>query len=59
MRETAFLEKDPTVLIVGAGHSGLELAAHLGQLDVSTLVIDKNPRVGDNVPLRNSQPGGY
>ena len=37
------------MLVVGAGHSGLGLAAHVAQLDVSTLVIDKNPRVGDNV----------
>ncbi|MFW0783506.1 NAD(P)/FAD-dependent oxidoreductase [Gordonia sp. CPCC 206044] len=36
------------VLVVGAGHSGLGLAAYLGALGVSTLVIDKNERVGDN-----------
>ncbi|MET7395733.1 NAD(P)/FAD-dependent oxidoreductase [Dactylosporangium sp. NPDC005572] len=36
------------VLIVGAGQAGLALAARLGQLDVKTLLVEKNPRVGDN-----------
>ncbi|RHZ57981.1 uncharacterized protein CDV56_100241 [Aspergillus thermomutatus] len=35
-------------LIVGAGHSGLNTAGRLKALGVSYLVIDKNPRVGDN-----------
>ncbi|KAH9484720.1 Indole-3-pyruvate monooxygenase YUCCA1 [Psilocybe cubensis] len=47
-REVEFLDKDPTVLIIGAGQSGLEVAARLKVLDVSALIIDKNPRVGDN-----------
>jgi putative flavoprotein involved in K+ transport len=38
----------PEVLVVGAGHSGLGVAARLRQLDVPTLVVDRNPRVGDN-----------
>lgn len=40
---------DPSVLIIGAGHSGLDTAAQLRQLGVPTLVIEKNARVGDNV----------
>ncbi|KAL5492812.1 hypothetical protein ACEPAI_4260 [Sanghuangporus weigelae] len=43
-----FSDRDPTVLIVGAGHSGLELAANLVQMDVDCLVIDKNRQIGDN-----------
>ncbi|KAF7355516.1 hypothetical protein MSAN_01468600 [Mycena sanguinolenta] len=40
-RSVAFEEKDPTVLIVGGGQSGLELASRLKCLDVSTLVVEK------------------
>ncbi|CAL8581331.1 hypothetical protein XPA_007030 [Xanthoria parietina] len=41
-------ELEPTVLILGAGQGGLTAAARLHQLKVPTLIIDKNPRVGDN-----------
>lgn len=48
-REKArIVEKDPTVLIIGAGHSGLVVAARLKALDIPALVIEKNERVGDN-----------
>ncbi|KAE8452527.1 hypothetical protein EG329_000430 [Mollisiaceae sp. DMI_Dod_QoI] len=47
-----FRDQDPTVLIVGAGHSGLMIAARLGMLGVSALVIDKNARTGDSWRLR-------
>ncbi|TCD68933.1 hypothetical protein EIP91_009323 [Steccherinum ochraceum] len=46
-REQAFEEKDPEVLVVGAGQAGLDLAARLKNLGVSTLVVDKNENVGD------------
>ncbi|KXN81358.1 putative indole-3-pyruvate monooxygenase YUCCA8 [Leucoagaricus sp. SymC.cos] len=36
------------VLIIGAGHSGLELAARLRYLNVDALVVDRNARIGDN-----------
>lgn len=47
-REAEFMDADPVVLIVGAGQSGLAVAASLKTLQVSTLVVDKLPRVGDN-----------
>jgi cation diffusion facilitator CzcD-associated flavoprotein CzcO len=43
-----FADSDPQVLVVGAGQGGLTLAARLGQLGVDTLVVERNPRVGDN-----------
>ncbi|PPQ74602.1 hypothetical protein CVT24_004191 [Panaeolus cyanescens] len=46
--EVAFADKDPAVLVVGAGHSGLETAARLKALGVSTLIIEKNGKIGDN-----------
>lgn len=44
----AFADRDPDVLVVGGGHSGVMVAAQLGQIGVDTLVIDRHPRVGDN-----------
>jgi hypothetical protein len=46
-KERAFEDVDPAVLILGAGHNGLSIAARLGALDVPTLVIEKEARVGD------------
>jgi hypothetical protein len=42
-----FDQKDPDVIIIGGGQSGLMLAARLRQLNVSTLVVEKTDRVGD------------
>jgi putative flavoprotein involved in K+ transport len=39
---------DPTVVVVGAGQGGLTVAARLKQLGVDTLIVERNPRVGDN-----------
>jgi len=47
LRQHAFADREPEVLIVGAGHAGLILAARLGQIGVDTLVVEKTPRVGD------------
>jgi len=46
-RAASFADADPAVLILGAGHNGLAIAARLGALGVSTLVIDREDRVGD------------
>lgn len=43
----AFDDSDPAVLVLGAGHNGLAVAARLGALDVPTLVIDREARIGD------------
>lgn len=42
-----FRHNDPAVIIIGAGQSGLMMAARLGQLHISTLVVDKSERIGD------------
>ena len=47
-RELECADDDPEVLVVGAGHSGLALAAELGVLGVRTLLVDRADRVGDN-----------
>ncbi|GAA1947875.1 NAD(P)/FAD-dependent oxidoreductase [Nocardioides panacihumi] len=47
-----YRDSDPSVLIIGAGHSGLFLAARLGQLGVPTLLVDRYARAGDNWRLR-------
>jgi cation diffusion facilitator CzcD-associated flavoprotein CzcO len=44
----AYLDRDPTVLVVGGGQAGLGIAARLGQLNVDTLVVDRHERIGDN-----------
>ena len=37
-------KKDPRVVIIGGGHSGLAIAARLKQLGVPALIVDKNGR---------------
>lgn len=34
--------------MIGAGQAGLSVAARLGRLNVDTLIVEKNSRVGDN-----------
>ena len=45
---TAYAGRDPAVLVVGGGQAGLSIAARLTQLQVETLIVDREPRVGDN-----------
>jgi len=46
-KEVAFEGVEPYVVIVGGGQSGLDLGARLKFLDIPTLILEKNPRVGD------------
>ncbi|KAI0933038.1 hypothetical protein AcW1_000021 [Taiwanofungus camphoratus] len=46
-REREFVDADPKVIVVGGGQSGLDVAARLKFLDVPTLVVEKNNRIGD------------
>ena len=47
-KEIDFVDSDPVAIIIGGGQSGLEIAARLKALDVPSLVLEKNPRIGDN-----------
>ena len=44
----AYSDRDPDVLVIGAGQAGLSAAACLGQLQLDTLVVDRGKRIGDN-----------
>ncbi|KAI9054438.1 hypothetical protein LZ554_001600 [Drepanopeziza brunnea f. sp. 'monogermtubi'] len=46
--EENFEDRDPIVLIIGAGQGGLTPAARLKMLGIKALIIDQNPRIGDN-----------
>ncbi|WP_291864748.1 NAD(P)/FAD-dependent oxidoreductase [Bradyrhizobium sp.] len=45
---TDYTDRDPTVLVIGGGQSGLCIAARLKQLQVDTLIVDRELRIGDN-----------
>ncbi len=47
-QSVAFTDREPAVLVIGAGQAGLSIAARLSQLGIDTLTIEKNARVGDN-----------
>ncbi|WP_182379287.1 NAD(P)/FAD-dependent oxidoreductase [Nocardioides sp. WS12] len=47
-QSVAYEDREPEVVIAGAGQSGLMLAAHLGVLGVDALIVEKNDRIGDN-----------
>ena len=43
-----YADHDPVVVVVGGGQAGLTIAARLKQLQVDTLIVDREARVGDN-----------
>ena len=43
-----YADRDPAVLVVGGGQAGLSIAACLTQLGIDTLIVDREPRIGDN-----------
>ena len=47
-RAAEYAGRDPDVLVVGGGQAGLAIAARLKQLQVDTLIVDREPRIGDN-----------
>ncbi|KAL5498274.1 hypothetical protein ACEPAH_2414 [Sanghuangporus vaninii] len=44
----AAIEADPQVLIIGAGQTGLQVAARFKQMNIRTVVVERNERIGDN-----------
>ena len=46
-KEQAFDDREPAALIIGAGQSGLSIAARLKRLGVDALLVDSQARVGD------------
>lgn len=51
-RESEFVDAEPDVLVVGAGHAGLNVAARLQHLGLKTLICEKTQRLGDVWRLR-------
>src|SRR4030081_3931137 len=43
-----YADRDPVVLVVGGGQAGLSIAARGKQLHTDTLIVDREPRIGDN-----------
>ena len=43
-----YADHDPDVIVVGGGQAGLAIAARLKQLQLDTLIVDREPRIGDN-----------
>ena len=46
--DAAYVDRDPVVLVIGGGQAGLSIAARLTRMQVDTLIVDREPRIGDN-----------
>jgi putative flavoprotein involved in K+ transport len=46
-REVAYRDREPDVVVIGAGQGGLAAAANLRLMGVDTLILEKSERVGD------------
>ncbi|MGB3045478.1 MAG: NAD(P)/FAD-dependent oxidoreductase [Xanthobacteraceae bacterium] len=44
----AYQDRDPDVLVIGGGQAGLAIAARLAHLQIDTLIVDREARIGDN-----------
>lgn len=47
-RDTKLTDRDPTVLLVGAGQCGLQLGARLDRLGIDAVIVDRALRLGDS-----------
>ncbi|TQN67809.1 putative indole-3-pyruvate monooxygenase YUCCA10 [Colletotrichum shisoi] len=47
-RQMEFLDEEPAVLIIGAGHAGINLGVRLRHLGIPTSMVDRNEHVGDS-----------
>jgi hypothetical protein len=47
-RRSLYADREPQVLVIGAGQAGLSIAARLGALSIDTLIVDRNEEIGDN-----------
>src|SRR5262245_52125112 len=48
----AYRDRDPDVLVVGGGHTGISAAVELQRVGLSVLIVDRQERIGDNWRLR-------
>src|SRR5262249_21995932 len=48
----AYRDRDPDVLVVGGGHTGISAAVEVNRIGLSALVVDREERIGDNWRLR-------
>jgi putative flavoprotein involved in K+ transport len=47
-QEAEYADRQPTVLVVGAGQQGLSVAARLKALGIDALVLERSARIGDS-----------
>ena len=47
-RHQEYRDREPAVLVIGAGQAGLGIAARLTAIGIDTLVVDRVNRIGDN-----------